>query len=580
MVSDLLDILAAQEWAFEADPPSAFRMIAGLGWVRTQFGHFDQLRRQAEWLLAQDRDEHPELWAHAVAAPVRRRRLAGARSTWSTCSTTRSSPCPRTPTGPAASPTTSAAWAAAVQRGRRRQDVPARRGSRCRRRRPRRPELRRRCLAAARLVGAVRTGARRCSPACDRALDRHGQRLGAATGLLTYSIQIELAIWEGRFDDAAPCSRRTCRSTCPSSPPPPSPWRCSETPPVIARCSSWPKHGSSTGRSIRSSHRPPSPSATSAPRSDGRLSDAADLADEAWQLLEAVRGVRSWGLIDAVVSGLAVGRIERARRARRRLRHRRRDVRCATVPRGDAAAVPVPAGDGDRTDDDALDAAHELVEHAHATGLALLTVDTLETIARSCTGATRPCRPPVCSARAPQPATPSATAGATRHTPSSSTRSSANSPPTTPTPSPKVGRSASTTPSSTPDARTRSSRPAEPRLAQPDADRAPCHGTRRQRPHQRPGRRAAADEPDHGEDPPDPRVHEVRRDQPDRARRRLRQPSLTTTLVCGQGPKDRRRARRREDHRTSLRDAPHGCVEPSTSVSRNVTVAACNSNGS
>ena len=157
MVSDLLDILAAQEWAFEADPPSAFRMIAGLGWVRTQFGHFDQLRRQAEWLLARDRDEHPELWAHAVAAQSvaavwlarfdlldllddavdalpddahRARRLAHYLG----------------------------AWAAAVQRARRRSDVPARRGSRCRRRRPRRPELRRRCLAAARVVGAVRTG--------------------------------------------------------------------------------------------------------------------------------------------------------------------------------------------------------------------------------------------------------------------------------------------------------------------------------------------------------------------------------------------------------------------------------------
>ena len=63
--------MAFAQFAFSSPNAIAawiFYVVAGLGWVRTQFGHFDQLRRQAEWLLARNPDEHPELWAHAVAA--------------------------------------------------------------------------------------------------------------------------------------------------------------------------------------------------------------------------------------------------------------------------------------------------------------------------------------------------------------------------------------------------------------------------------------------------------------------------------------------------------------------------------
>ena len=284
-----------------------------------------------------------------------------------------------------------------------------------------------------------------------RALGRHGQRLGAATGLLTYSIQIELAVWEGRFDDARALLASDVSLDVPELP---------TTAVAVALLGGVAGDGqlvelAETWVENREIHPIVAPAVLTLRHirasMDGRLGDAAVLADEAWQLLEAVRGVRSWGLIDAVVSGLAVGRIARARELV--------DAYAFDVETFGAQPFPVAVLLRCRSllameidhDDAALDAAHELVEHAHASGLVLLTVDALETIAASFTGATRPCPPPVCSARAAQPGTPSATAGATRHTPSSSTRSPANWPPTTPTPSRRVGRYASATPSSTPD---------------------------------------------------------------------------------------------------------------------------------
>ena len=183
-------------------PPSAFRMIAGLGWVRTQFGHFDQLRRQAEWLLAQRPGRAPR----AVGA------RGGRRSPWPPSGWLAFDLLDLLDDAVEALPEDAhrarrlaqylGAWAAAVQRARRRRDVPARR------RKPM-PTVTTSPSRAASPVPRCRSsgpgsshGPMTCSPSCDRALERHGQRLGAATGLLTYSIQIELAVWEGRFDHA------------------------------------------------------------------------------------------------------------------------------------------------------------------------------------------------------------------------------------------------------------------------------------------------------------------------------------------------------------------------------------------
>lgn len=379
MASDLLDILAAQEWAYDADSPSAFRMIAGLGWVRTQFGHFDQLRRQAEWLLAEDRDGHPELWAHAVVAQSvaavwlqrfdlldllddavealpddahRARRLAHYLG----------------------------AWAAAVQRADVEQicqlaqeaDADA-------------DDLAVQSYVAGASLPLVWLGqferARELFACLHRALDRHHQRLGAVTGLLAYAIEIELAIWEARFDDARVLIGSDVSLDVPDLPTTAAAVAilaaATDDRPLLERAEAWLEH--------REIHPGVAAAAVMLRHIravlDGRLTDAADLADEAWQLLEAVRGVRSWCLIDAVVSGLAVGRIERARELV--------EAYAADVDTFGRQPFPVAtllrcrsllALEVER-DDEALDAAHELVELAHATGLALHTIDALETIA-------------------------------------------------------------------------------------------------------------------------------------------------------------------------------------------------------
>jgi len=145
-----------------------------------------------------------------------------------------------------------------------------------------------------------------------RALNRHGHRLGAATGLLAYSIRIELAMWEGHSDEARALIASDVSIEVPELP---------TTAAVVAlfsaasgdrllleRAEAW-----LDNREVHPLVEP----AVLAVRHiraavDGRLEEAADIADHAWRLLEHVRGVRSWGLIEAVVNGLAVGRLERA----------------------------------------------------------------------------------------------------------------------------------------------------------------------------------------------------------------------------------------------------------------------------
>lgn len=63
----LPDVFAALDWAYADDPPTAYRILAGIGWVRHLIGRYADIDRQCDWLAAQDPDHDPAGWAGAVA---------------------------------------------------------------------------------------------------------------------------------------------------------------------------------------------------------------------------------------------------------------------------------------------------------------------------------------------------------------------------------------------------------------------------------------------------------------------------------------------------------------------------------
>lgn len=66
---EMPDVVAAMEWARTHAPLDALRMCAGLASVRSALGHHAELAETWAWLMAFDRDgEHAAEWATAVAA--------------------------------------------------------------------------------------------------------------------------------------------------------------------------------------------------------------------------------------------------------------------------------------------------------------------------------------------------------------------------------------------------------------------------------------------------------------------------------------------------------------------------------
>ncbi|MGK2948832.1 MAG: ATP-binding protein, partial [Acidimicrobiales bacterium] len=68
-VREMPEVVAAMEWARTHAPLEALRMCAGLASVRSALGHHAELAETWAWLMAFDRDgEHAAEWATAVAA--------------------------------------------------------------------------------------------------------------------------------------------------------------------------------------------------------------------------------------------------------------------------------------------------------------------------------------------------------------------------------------------------------------------------------------------------------------------------------------------------------------------------------
>jgi len=68
-LQEMPDVVAAMEWARAHAPLDALRMCAGLATVRSALGHHVDLAETWSWLMAFDRDgEHAADWATAVAA--------------------------------------------------------------------------------------------------------------------------------------------------------------------------------------------------------------------------------------------------------------------------------------------------------------------------------------------------------------------------------------------------------------------------------------------------------------------------------------------------------------------------------
>lgn len=64
---DLPDVFAALEWCYEDDPSTAYRIIAGVGWVRHNIGRLPEFERQYTWVAAQNPLTDPAGWARGVA---------------------------------------------------------------------------------------------------------------------------------------------------------------------------------------------------------------------------------------------------------------------------------------------------------------------------------------------------------------------------------------------------------------------------------------------------------------------------------------------------------------------------------
>lgn len=64
---NLPDVFAALDWCYVDDPSTAYRIIAGIGWVRHTIGRYHEFERQYEWVRSQDPEPDPAGWARAVA---------------------------------------------------------------------------------------------------------------------------------------------------------------------------------------------------------------------------------------------------------------------------------------------------------------------------------------------------------------------------------------------------------------------------------------------------------------------------------------------------------------------------------
>lgn len=64
---ELPDVFAAFEWASEIASPEAYRIIAGLGWVRAAIGHYAEFERQWEFVISREALDEPRMWAKGAA---------------------------------------------------------------------------------------------------------------------------------------------------------------------------------------------------------------------------------------------------------------------------------------------------------------------------------------------------------------------------------------------------------------------------------------------------------------------------------------------------------------------------------
>lgn len=61
------DTLAALDWALENEVELAYRIIRGLGWIRQHLGHYAELERHYEVVIAVPAERRTPGWARAVA---------------------------------------------------------------------------------------------------------------------------------------------------------------------------------------------------------------------------------------------------------------------------------------------------------------------------------------------------------------------------------------------------------------------------------------------------------------------------------------------------------------------------------